>query len=93
MYVAVSLKNGEHIEAIKASYKATRDLLLVCPECGDPLHFKFRQIPHDTPFFAHPKQHESIKLIKACSLQVGGEFQRASSVVSGISCGRRGERV
>lgn len=89
MYVAVSLKSGEHIEATKANYKVTRDLLLVCPECGDPVQFKFRQIPHDTPFFAHPKEDESIKLIKACSLRLdGGQFQKASSVVPGISHGQ-----
>ena len=89
MYVAVSLKTGEYVEAISANYKATRNLLLVCPECGDPVQFKFRQIPRDTPFFAHPKENESVKSIKACSLRIdGGQFQKASSVVPGISHGQ-----
>ena len=89
MYIALSLKNGEQIEASKASYAATRNLLLVCPECGEPVHFKNRQYPHNTDFFAHPKELPLIKLIKACSLRVeGGVFQKASHIVPGISQGQ-----
>jgi len=89
MDTALSLKSGEHVEARTSNYATSRELLLVCPECGDPVHFKLREIPYTTPFFAHPKEQESIKLIKACSLRIqGGVFQRASDVVPGISHGQ-----
>lgn len=89
MESALSLKNGDYIDAVKANYETSKKMLLVCPECGEPVHFKLREIPYRTPFFAHPKEQVSIKLMKACSLRVeGSEFKSAFSVVPGIAHGQ-----
>lgn len=89
MESALSLKNGDYIDAAKANYETSKKLLLVCPECGEPVHFKLREIPYRTPFFAHPREEVSIKLMKACSLRVdGSEYKSASLVVPGIAHGQ-----
>ena len=59
MYQALSLKNGQYVSAEKARYDSSRSLLLICPECGEPVYFKFRQEPNYTYFFAHYKEKES----------------------------------
>lgn len=89
MESALSLKSGDYIDAVKANYETSKKMLLVCPECGEPVHFKLREIPYRTAFFAHPKEQVSIKLMKACSLRVdGSEFKTAFSVVPGIAHGQ-----
>ncbi len=86
---ALSLKTGDFVKALRSNYSTSRNLLLVCPECGEPVHYKLRQSPHKTPFFSHPKEGESLKLIKQCSLRAdGGEWKPATSVISGLSHGQ-----
>ena len=90
---ALSLKTGEIVAAESSNYSSSKNLLLVCPECGEPVHYKLREIPQKTPFFSHPKEIDSIKLIKQCSLRIdGGEYKLASSVVTGISHGQLVDR-
>lgn len=85
---ALSLKTGEFISADKASYASSKNLLLVCPECGEPVYFKARETPYVTPFFAHYKELEIVKLAKSCSLRVmGSTFQKASYLFPNISQG------
>jgi hypothetical protein len=93
MDTALSLKTGEHVTAQRAAYITSKDLLLVCPECGEPVFFKKREIPHNTPFFAHYQETNSLKLINACSLRVFGSiFQAASQLLPGISHGQLVDR-
>ncbi len=98
MESAISLKTGDHLDAgelarTSTAYRATLQHLLVCPECGEPVHFKRREIPHDTPFFAHYKQVEGIKAIHVCSLRVlGTAFRPASQSVPGIRHGQLVDR-
>jgi hypothetical protein len=97
MEFAISLKSGEHISAssLAASnaYRASVKYFLVCPECGEPVHFRNREIPYNTPFFSHYKQIQNIKAIHACSLRVlGATFKPASSLISGIKHGQTVDR-
>lgn len=93
MYSALSLKTGLYLAAATASYQASRDQLLTCPECGEAVFLKHRLVPNDTPYFAHYKELESIKLIKACSLRVfGSSMQRASVLLPGLKHGQLVDR-
>ncbi len=86
---ALSLKTGEFVSADKASYASSKSLLLVCPECGEPVYFKARETPYVTPFFAHYKELETVKLIRNCALRItGATFQKASSLLPNISQGQ-----
>ena len=88
MEQALSLVNGKYLLASSAGYSSSKELLLVCPECGEPVYYKSRQIPHITPFFAHYQELASIKLVKGCSLRVfGARMQNASKLIPGISHG------
>lgn len=89
MYQALSLKNGQYVSAEKARYDSSRSLLLICPECGEPVYFKFRQDPNYTYFFAHYKEKESLKLARGCSLRVfGAAVKVASDLIPGLSHGQ-----
>ena len=89
MYQALSLKNGQYVSAERARYDSSRSLLLVCPECGEPVYFKFRQEPNYTYFFAHYKEKESLKLARGCSLRVfGAAVKIASDLIPGLSHGQ-----
>ena len=89
MYQALSLKNGQYVSAEKARYDSSRSLLLICPECGEPVYFKFRQEPNYTYFFAHYKEKESLKLARGCSLRVfGAAVKVASDLIPGLSHGQ-----
>lgn len=97
MESAISIKTGEHIEAKRlagsVAYRAALKHLLVCPECGEPVHFKSREVPYNTPFFAHYKQVASIKAIRVCSLRTfGAVFEPASATVPGIKHGQLVDR-
>ncbi len=93
MDTALSLKSGDVVPANGATYKTSKDLLLVCPECGEPVHLAIRESPYNTPFFVHPKELPSLKLIKGCSLRVdGGEFRKASHSITGLSHGQLVDR-
>jgi hypothetical protein len=86
---ALSLKTGEFFSADKASYASSKNMLLVCPECGEPVYFKARETPYVTPFFAHYKELETVKLAKNCSLRImGSTFQKASCLLPNISQGQ-----
>ena len=65
MEFAISLKSGEYLSASSlaesSAYRASVKYLLVCPECGEPVHFRVREIPYNTPFFSHYKQIQNIK--------------------------------
>lgn len=93
MEQALSLVNGKYLLASSAGYSSSKELLLVCPECGEPVYYKSRQIPHITPFFAHYQELASIKLVKGCSLRVfGARMQNASKLIPGISHGQLVDR-
>ena len=97
MEFAISLKSGEHISASSlaesSAYRASFKYFLVCPECGEPVHFRKREIPYNTPFFSHYKQIQNIKAIHACSLRIlGATFKPASSLISGIKHGQTVDR-
>lgn len=90
---ALSLKTGNFLYAKNATHSSAKEMLLVCPECGEPVYFKAREIPNKTPFFSHYQEHESIKLAKNCSLRIfGATLQRASSLIPGISQGQLVDR-
>lgn len=90
MEEALSLQTGGYVNAAKGTYASSRDLLLTCPECGEPVYFKVRQIPHRTLFFSHYQEIESINRLTSCSLRgVGATPKRASQVLSsGLSQGQ-----
>lgn len=97
MEYALSLKTGEHISAVdlseSAAYRASLKFLLVCPECGEPVHFRQREFPYNTPFFSHYKQSESTKAIRECSLRTqGASIIPASQAVPGIKHGQAVDR-
>jgi hypothetical protein len=86
---SLSLKTGKYFSATNATYVTAREMLLVCPECGSPVHYKLREIPNNTPFFAHPKESKSLKLLRPCSLRIdGGTLIKASSSIPGLNHGQ-----
>ena len=87
MDVAMSLKSGRYIKAIDAGYESSKDKLLVCPECGEPVYFRIREQPYYTPYFSHYKE----KVSNNCSLRVfGANFDLPSNYLKGL---RRGQLV
>lgn len=97
MDYALSLKNGVHISAAdlseSAAYRAALKFLLVCPECGEPVHFRQLESPYNTAFFAHYKQHKSAKALHECSLRtLGASLKPASEVIQGIKHGQTVDR-
>lgn len=89
MEISLSLRNGKLISASNCDHSSSRSLLLVCPECGEPVYFKKRHIPYQTSFFAHHKESESVKLLRPCTIRSnGGIFSAASEFVHGISHGQ-----
>ncbi len=98
MEFALSLKTGDQLSASDlgasaASYRASLAHLLVCPECGEPVHFRRREMPYNTPFFAHYKLADSLKAIHACSLRVfGNTLSPASLAIPGIRHGQLVDR-
>jgi hypothetical protein len=97
MDYALSLKTGIHISAAEvsksAAYRASLKFLLICPECGEPVHFRKLEPPYNTPFFAHYKQQEAAKALHDCSLRaVGTSFKPASQVIPGLAHGQTVDR-
>jgi hypothetical protein len=89
MEISLSLRNGKLISAANCDHSSSRSLLLVCPECGEPVYFKKRHIPHQTSFFSHHKESESVKLLRPCTIRSnGGIFATASEFLHGISHGQ-----
>jgi hypothetical protein len=89
METALSLKNGAYISATGSNHKATKSLLLVCPECGEPVFFKMRKIPNRTSFYSHHKEIEALRHFYSCSLRTeNSELGLASVLVPGISHGQ-----
>jgi hypothetical protein len=89
MDTAVSLKTGFFILASRANYESSREQLLVCPECGEPVHYRQREYPYHTPYFSHYKENGS----KPCSLRtVGAHFQNPSQILIGLSQGQLVDR-
>ncbi len=89
MDTAVSLKTGIFILASRANYESSREQLLVCPECGEPVHYRQREYPYHTPYFSHYKENHS----KPCSLRtVGAHFQYPSQIFTGLSQGQLVDR-
>lgn len=89
MEISLSLRNGKLISAANCDHSSSQSLLLVCPECGEPVFFKKRHIPYQTSFFAHHKESESVKLLRPCTIRSnGGVFATASQFVQGISQGQ-----
>jgi len=86
---SLSLKSGKYIAASSATYRSCQDLLLVCPECGEPVFLKNRQIPYRTAFFSHYKEIEYVKLRSNCTLRISGsEFKSASNLLPSIKHGQ-----
>ena len=73
MLTALSLKTGDYVGADRlkpaAKYGASRRELLVCPECGEPVHFRKREFPNVTPHFSHYKQLSVKKNLYDCPLR------------------------
>lgn len=92
MLSALSLITGEVVAATRADYGSQRRQLLVCPECGEPVHLVERRHPYSTKYFAHPEL--KIHSGKAdCSLRVfGATFRPASSVLTGLHHGQLTDR-
>ena len=92
MDAALSLKTGESLCAIRATYESQRQFILVCPECGEPVHLVERTHPRQTKYFSHP----DLKIETAsasCSLRVlGASFRPASQLLKGISQGQLTDR-
>jgi hypothetical protein len=89
MLEALSLRSGEILSAAKVRHSSYRQLLPICPQCGEPVHLRQREIPYSTAYFAHHKEVEARKLIAACPLRVAGsEWARASSVIPNLSHGQ-----
>ena len=89
MDVSLSLKNGKLTNAENCDHSSSRSLLLVCPECGEPVFYKQRNIPYQTSFFAHHKESESVKLLRPCTIRSNKvTFSPASTSVPGISQGQ-----
>lgn len=81
------------MEAKTATYDDSKKLLLVCSECGEPVHLRKREIPWDTKYFAHPKTRANPKDLLYCDLRAqGGYYVAASSVVPGLSRGQLVDR-
>jgi len=86
---ALSLKNGKFIAATDANHSTCKTFLVVCPECGEPLYFKYRTDPNNKPFFSHYKETISPTVNAKCSLRVDGSSQkRASSIIKGLKQGQ-----
>ena len=86
MEIAISLKSGKYVHASDCNHQSYLDLRLHCPECGEPVYYKRRQIPIDRPFFSH---HEKKENATNCSLRTEGvPFGIASKVVRGIKHGQ-----
>jgi len=79
METAISLKTGKFIKATDSDKTTSKRLLLSCPECGEPVYLKKREIPHETLFFSHYENIESRKADK-CSLRVEGISGRQFSI-------------
>ncbi len=92
MDAALSLKTGRSIAASSADYESQRALLLVCPECGEPVHLSDRTIPRRTRYFSHPE----LKIERSsttCSLRILGEYFRPVSLrLTGIKHGQLTDR-
>jgi ribosomal protein L37AE/L43A len=89
---ALSLKTGEAVRATVADYTSQRRLLLVCPECGEPVHLVERRKPQITKYFAHPDLRIE-RGTAGCSLRVlGASFRPASSLIPGLSHGQFTDR-
>lgn len=69
MDTALSLKKGIYISASLSSYSSTKSLLLVCPECSEPVFLKIRTIPKRIQFFSHYKEFEFNENIYQCALR------------------------
>ena len=66
---AISLKTGDTILASEADYETTRKLILICPECKEPVHLTKRKSPNLVSFFSHP-EHKGEPTKLECSLRV-----------------------
>ena len=92
MDTALSLKNGRRVAAERASYSSQRDLLLVCPECGEPVHLCERTVPKRTRYFSHPDFQVQSKSAN-CSLRILGQsFRPASLCLQGLNHGQFTDR-
>jgi hypothetical protein len=86
METAISFKSGKYVHASDCNHQSYLELRLHCPECGEPVYFKRRQIPIDRPFFSH---HEKKENAIKCSLRTEGiPIGIASEVVRGIKHGQ-----
>lgn len=85
MKEALSLRTGGYVRASVCDYSTHKELLLVCPECAEPVHFKQRLIPRETPYLAHYQEiHRSV-----CSMRVpGASLVRASAAVKNLKHGQ-----
>jgi hypothetical protein len=89
MLEALSLRSGEMLSASRVSHSSYKKLLPICPQCGEPVHLRQREVPYSTAYFAHHKEVEAKKLVAACPLRVAGsEWARASSVIPNLSHGQ-----
>lgn len=90
METAISFKSGKHVHASDCSYQSYLALRLHCPECGEPVFFKRRQVPNNLAFFSH---HEKKKTATECSLRTEGvPIGIASRVVRGLKHGQLVDR-
>jgi hypothetical protein len=93
MREALSLRSGNLIEAAKATPSSYRNFLPICPQCGEPVHLRQREVPYFTPYFAHHKALEAKKLVSQCPLRIAGsDWAIASTVIPGIKHGQLVDR-
>jgi hypothetical protein len=78
---ALSLKSGQSVRAERSTYQTQRDLLLVCPECKEPVHLRKRRIPNVVSYFAHPERSQ-IDSDELCTLRVIGGWHASPAAAS-----------
>jgi len=88
MYSARSMKTGALVDAATADYDSARVLLLVCPECKEPVHLQRRTVPEKVSYFAHPALRDT-DTEDLCSLRVLGSWN--DPVSEGSPWGSQGQ--
>jgi hypothetical protein len=78
MEAALSMKTGAVVRADRSDYDSGRLLLLVCPECREPVQLRRRQIPNVISYFAHPELKDRSQR-DLCTLRVLGSWSEEYS--------------
>jgi hypothetical protein len=75
MNSALSLRTGHLVLAVKADYDTSRRLILICPECKEPVHLRRRVTRATTAYFAH-SEYKGNPDLEVCSLRVLGYWDQ-----------------